>query len=122
MRDEFGQCSLQRAFSEENQPREALLFDRAHPSFSVDIQIQAPRRNSKRLDAVGRQHIVECGTEFGIPVVQHVPTLPQRAGNVINGIARVFKSLNACSHGRYCPSAPPGCLDPGLLSIIHAIH
>ena len=88
MRYEFGQCSLQRAFSEENQPREALLFNGAHPSFSVGIQVRAPRRNSKRLDALGRQHIVECGTEFGIPVVQHVPTLPQRSGRVVDGIPR----------------------------------
>ena len=88
MRDEFGQCSPQRPFSEQNQPREALLFDGAHPSFSVAIQIWAPRRNFKRLDPLGRQHIVESGTEFGIPVVQHVPTLPQRSGRVVDGIAR----------------------------------
>jgi len=32
------------------------------------------------LDALGRQHIIECGTEFGVAVVQHVTAVAECSG------------------------------------------
>jgi hypothetical protein len=55
--------------------------------FSERIQVWAARREAETLDPSGLRHIVECGTEFGIPVVQHVTALAECFSSIADSIA-----------------------------------
>ena len=45
------QCSPQRRFSKQDQPRQTFFFDRSHPAFRTRVQIRAPCWQSKRIHA-----------------------------------------------------------------------
>ena len=45
------QCSPQRRFSKQDQPRQTFFFDRSHPAFRIRVQIRAPVLISFRNDS-----------------------------------------------------------------------
>ena len=69
MRDKFGQCPMQRAFPEQDEPRKTLVLDGARPPFGEGVQVRAARRYFQTPDTLGPQYIIEGRTGFGIPIV-----------------------------------------------------
>lgn len=57
--DEFAQRTSQRCFAEHDQFRQALLLNRAYPSFRAGVWI--PRRQLNRLDSAGCKLPMGCG-------------------------------------------------------------
>jgi hypothetical protein len=97
MRKELGQCPFERAFPEQDELEEAFLFHRSYPSLREGIQIWGARggRRRQRIPS-DASTIVERRTEFGIPVVQHVTTLPEPSRRVVDDIPRPLRDPGLC--------------------------
>jgi hypothetical protein len=68
----LGECryrSPQGRLAEQNQPRQAFLFYRSHPSLCECIQIRTPCRQLQWLYSPGLQHLAERFTELGVAIM-----------------------------------------------------
>ena len=59
MRSEFGQSAFQRDLPEEDQPGQAFLFHRSHPSLGEGVQVGRTRREFERVYATCLQERIE---------------------------------------------------------------
>src|SRR6516162_4990633 len=78
--EKIGHRAPQRTLPEQDQSRQALLFNRTYPALRVGVQIRAPRRQGQAFHASRRQRLSELAAEFPITIVQNIPTPVQIAG------------------------------------------
>ena len=69
---EFGQGPRERALTEQDQPRQALLLGRADPTFRKSIQIWASGRKRNGSHAARRQHRPKRGAELRVAILQNI--------------------------------------------------
>src|SRR5260370_17905893 len=58
--------------AEQNQPRQAFLFYRSHPSLRVCVQIRTPGWQLKRLYSPGLQHFSERFAELAVTIMRQI--------------------------------------------------
>jgi hypothetical protein len=71
--------SPQGRLPEENQPRQALLFDRLDPSLRKGVQIGTPGWQRDGFDVSRFDDLIKQRTEFTISVMEQVPAIGQKA-------------------------------------------
>ena len=64
--------SLQGRLAEQNQPREAVLFDRCHPAFRVGIQVGTPDWQLNRFDISRFDDPIKGRAELTVSVMEQV--------------------------------------------------
>jgi hypothetical protein len=74
---EFSQRSSRRSFPEQDELRQALVFDRSHPAFRKRIQVRAARWESQTFLTPCRQGLPEVSAALGVPILQNVATAVQ---------------------------------------------
>src|SRR3954469_9147838 len=72
------QDSRQVTFTDDKHPIGALAANGAHPALRERVRTRRSRRGLDHVDALGREHRVEDGREFAIPVAEQKPQ-PGRA-------------------------------------------
>jgi hypothetical protein len=89
----------ERRFPKQDQPRQALLLDRAHPALRIGVEIRRPRRQRYSRDSGRIDELVKGGAVCPVPIMDEVLTsFYTRGGPVICG---PFSINSAMSRERY---------------------
>ena len=79
------QCSPQRRFSKQDQPRQTFFFDRSHPAFRIRVQIRARCWQSKRIHTSRPDQFSKRFAELRVTAMQQIaaasqasPAIPSR--------------------------------------------
>src|SRR5215471_10433263 len=79
---------VERRFPKEDESRETLLLDRAHPALRVGVQIWRPRRQGHPRDPGCVNYLLKGRTIFSIPVVDEILSGGQEAPLFHGHVAR----------------------------------
>src|SRR5580700_7796675 len=90
MYETLQQCSPQRRFSKQDQPRQTFFFDRSHPAFCKRVQIRAPCWQSKRLHASRPDQFSKRFAELRVTVMQQIATASQASPLLHRHVARLL--------------------------------
>jgi hypothetical protein len=74
--------SPQRKLSEENQPGEAVLFDRSHPALRVGIQVGTLGWQPDWCHIPRFDDLIKRQAELALSVMQQIPAIPQKASSL----------------------------------------